>query len=124
MTNVVKEDSGTSGFRGAALALAILAAVAVAFLFLDENPTTPGPRIEAEPAEPEVLPFFSSAEAARPFPELKDPARYSIPVVSEAYRIAREIPEVLAQQPCYCYCGESFRHRSLLDCFATDHGAT
>ena len=124
MMNVVKDDSGTSGFRGAGLALAILAAVAVAFLFLDEEATTPGPQTAAEPAHPEVLPFFPSAEAARPFPELQDPARYSIPVVSQAYRIAREIPGVLAQQPCYCYCGESFRHRSLLDCFATDHGAT
>lgn len=122
MMNAVKDDSKTSGFRGAGLALAILAAVFVAFLFLDEEATAPGPRTAAEPAVPEVLPFFPSAEAARPFPEVEDPARYSIPVVAQAYRIAREIPDVLAQLPCYC--GESFGHRSLLDCFATDHGAT
>jgi Protein of unknown function with PCYCGC motif len=124
MMNVVKEDSGTSGFRGAGLALAVLAAVAVAFLFLDEEATTPGRQTAPAPTHSEVPRFHPSAEAARPYPKLQDPARYSIPVVSQAYRIASEIPEVLAQQPCYCYCGESFGHRSLLDCFATDHGAT
>jgi hypothetical protein len=31
---------------------------------------------------------------------------------------------VLAQQPCYCNCGDSFGHGSLLDCFASDHSAT
>jgi len=29
---------------------------------------------------------------------------------------------VLAQQPCYCWC-DKFGHASLLDCFATEHGA-
>jgi hypothetical protein len=121
---VAQENSEPSHYRGAGLALAILAAVVVAFLFLEEEATAPEPPPAAEPMAPQALPFHSSPEAARPFPELQDPARYSIPVVSQAYRIAHVIPEVLAQQPCYCYCGESFGHRSLLDCFATDHGAT
>jgi len=39
-----------------------------------------------------------------------------------AYQIAREIPEVLAQMPCFCEC-EAFGHENLLDCFIDGHGA-
>lgn len=39
-----------------------------------------------------------------------------------AYQIAIEIPEVLAQIPCFCEC-ESFGHENLLDCFIDQHGA-
>ena len=39
-----------------------------------------------------------------------------------AYQIAHEIPEVLAQMPCFCEC-ESFGHENLLDCFIDQHGA-
>jgi hypothetical protein len=124
MPNVVKESrEPASGFRGASWGLAILAAVAVAFLFLEDEAKPPKPPA-TEPAASHVPPFHRSAEAARPFPILQDPERYQIPVVSQAYRIAHEIPEVLAQQPCYCNCGDSFGHGSLLDCFASDHSAT
>jgi hypothetical protein len=40
----------------------------------------------------------------------------------QAYQIAREIPEVLAQMPCFCEC-EAFGHENLLDCFIDQHGA-
>jgi hypothetical protein len=39
-----------------------------------------------------------------------------------AYLVAKEIPEVLAQMPCFCEC-EAFGHESLLDCFIDRHGA-
>jgi len=39
-----------------------------------------------------------------------------------AYHIAREIPQVLAQVPCFCEC-EVFGHENLLDCFIDEHGA-
>jgi hypothetical protein len=39
-----------------------------------------------------------------------------------AYQIAREIPQALAQVPCFCEC-EVFGHESLLDCFIDEHGA-
>ncbi len=41
----------------------------------------------------------------------------------EAYIAAREIPETLAQLPCYCHCDESFGHKSLHTCFVDDHAA-
>lgn len=70
-----------------------------------------------------IPPYYPSAEAARPFPALV-PAAYfhSVPLVERAYRAAAEIPGIVAQQPCYCYC-DKFGHRSLLDCYASDHGA-
>ena len=40
----------------------------------------------------------------------------------QAYQIAREIPEILAQIPCFCEC-EAYGHENLLDCFIDDHGA-
>lgn len=41
----------------------------------------------------------------------------------EAYRAVREIPQTIAQLPCYCYCDEGFGHKSLYSCFEDDHGA-
>jgi hypothetical protein len=41
----------------------------------------------------------------------------------EAYEVAREIPETLAQLPCYCYCDEGFGHKSLHTCYESDHSA-
>jgi hypothetical protein len=40
----------------------------------------------------------------------------------KAYQIAKEIPEVLAQMPCFCEC-EALGHENLLDCFIDDHAA-
>ena len=39
-----------------------------------------------------------------------------------AYQIAREIPAILAQIPCFCEC-DVFGHENLLDCFIDLHGA-
>jgi hypothetical protein len=39
----------------------------------------------------------------------------------EAYQVARKIPAVLAQMPCFCEC-EVFGHENLLDCFIDQHG--
>lgn len=50
-----------------------------------------------------------------------DPALYSGPA-HEAYRVAREHPEVLAQLHCYCGCDRLHGHNNLLDCFRDTHG--
>ena len=39
----------------------------------------------------------------------------------KGYQIAKEIPEILAQLPCFCGC-EAVGHENLLDCFVDDHG--
>jgi hypothetical protein len=39
------------------------------------------------------------------------------------YLAAREIPQTLAQLPCYCHCDKGFGHKSLHTCFVDDHAA-
>lgn len=81
----------------------------------------------AMPPKPEsgaaaVPVHYDRAEDAMPFPATLEPAQFKHPQVQEAYRAAKQIPEVLAQQPCYCYCKRR-GHRSLLDCFSDKHGS-
>ncbi|MBI5345162.1 MAG: hypothetical protein HZB83_07495 [Deltaproteobacteria bacterium] len=40
---------------------------------------------------------------------------------ADAYRIAREIPEVLDSLHCYCECKKNFGHKSLLTCYVDEH---
>lgn len=67
-------------------------------------------------------PFYDDPEEAKPFPATLEPSRFGVSIVSRAYGIARQIPEVLVQQPCHCNCGV-LGHRSLLDCYASFHAA-
>ncbi len=70
-----------------------------------------------------VPPYFPSLEAARPFPALLPAADFSgNPAAQRGYAVAARIPGVLAQQPCYCHC-DRMGHRSLLDCYASEHAA-
>jgi uncharacterized protein with PCYCGC motif len=39
-----------------------------------------------------------------------------------AYEVAKEIPQVLAQLPCYCHCDRGHGHKSLHSCFESEHG--
>ncbi len=41
----------------------------------------------------------------------------------DAYKIAREIPETLAQLPCYCHCDMHMGHKSLHSCFEDMHAS-
>ena len=36
---------------------------------------------------------------------------------------AAKIKPVLYQQPCYCYCDRNAGHKSLLDCYVSEHGS-
>jgi len=40
-----------------------------------------------------------------------------------AYIAVKEMPETIAQLPCYCHCDEGFGHKSLQTCFTDDHAA-
>lgn len=39
-----------------------------------------------------------------------------------AYQVAKDIPQVLAQLPCYCHCDRGQGHKSLHSCFESEHG--
>ena len=70
---------------------------------------------------PRVPAFFANLDEARPLPKVLDPRQFTSPAVVKAYQNATEIPEIFAQQPCYCYCDDGEKHKSLLDCYATTH---
>ena len=67
----------------------------------------------AQTAQREVLP--------KPNITTLDPALFS-GKTRVAYEAAREVPEVLAQLPCYCGCMSGFNHKHNLDCFHDEHG--
>ena len=48
---------------------------------------------------------------------------YSEPAQIHAYELAAKIPNVIYQQPCYCYCDRNHGHKSLRTCFESTHGA-
>jgi len=75
------------------------------------------------PALDPVPVYFRRVADALPFPPTLDPIQFQIGNIHEAYSVAREIPEVLVQQPCYCYCQRQ-GHRSLLDCFRDLHATS
>jgi len=79
-------------------------------------------RPNAQAAAPRVPHYFATAEMAKPLSPTLEPSGFSNRDVVAAYQAAKEIPEVMAQQPCYCYCDRR-GHRSLLDCFASKHGS-
>lgn len=43
---------------------------------------------------------------------------------ARAYQVAQEIPDVLDQLYCYCYCDREHGHKTLLTCFTETHAAT
>ena len=40
-----------------------------------------------------------------------------------AYQAVREMPQTIAQLPCYCYCDTNFGHKSLHSCFVDEHAS-
>ncbi len=40
---------------------------------------------------------------------------------ARAYRIAKEVPELVEQMSCYCGCNKSHRHQNNLDCYVDRH---
>jgi len=94
---------------GAALAFAVTA-VAISF-------SRPSP---VSGKAPVIVPTGRSDASA-----VLDPASFTGKQQQDAYAAAREIPAVLNQLYCWCHCREStiFHHRSLLECFESDHAS-
>ena len=69
-----------------------------------------------------IPPYLSAAEAKKKLPPTLAPEGFRDPQVRRAYRIARAIPSVIAQQPCYCWCSRS-GHHSLLSCYEDEHAS-
>lgn len=81
-------------------------------------------RLSSTPSDSSQVPiYFKRVQDAVPFPKTLDPSQFQVQSIREAYSAAKEIPDVLVQQPCYCDC-QRMGHRSLLDCFRDLHATT
>ena len=53
-----------------------------------------------------------------------DPSYFSKdPKAQAAYQVAKDMPEVLAELPCFCGCMTALGHESNLFCFRDEHGS-
>jgi uncharacterized protein with PCYCGC motif len=77
-------------------------------------------RVEAN-SRPRVPTYYEIAPSSLP-PTLAAESFTGKP--RDAYRVAKEIPETLAQLPCYCHCDMSIGHKSLHSCFVDQHAAS
>jgi hypothetical protein len=75
--------------------------------------TQPAPRVPAH---------HKDAASARPMKPTLDPELFA-GKIRQAYQVAKEIPDTLAQLPCYCYCDQGVGHKSLHSCYEDDHSA-
>ena len=56
----------------------------------------------------------------RPRPSTLSPALFE-GKAAQAYRIAKDVPELVEQMPCYCGCFKSHNHLNNLDCYVDRH---
>lgn len=113
--------------------LILIAAGLIAVKYLRPSPTS-------EPAAPSPDASISQPEAPRPAGNASDlvPAHYENPPgtlpptlapekfagkTRQAYQAAKDIPQTLAQLPCYCHCDRGMGHKSLHSCFEDEHAA-
>ena len=111
-----------------ALAILILTAVAISYGIHRWRSSASEPAVPAETAATPSLAGRPGAlerdeNVATPLPQTLSPENFANnSVAAHAYQVAQQIPRVLVEQPCFCDCGQ-FGHRSLLDCYKTNHAA-
>ena len=96
------------------IALIAIAAISSSAQFTPANEI---PAYNAAPpkAGEKLPPIMSGAQLTGP--------SFTMPVQVAAYNAAAEVPRVLHQLPCYCYCDRNHGHNSLHSCFESTHGA-
>jgi Protein of unknown function with PCYCGC motif len=104
---------------------AILLAVAAGLALLPQQAVsrTPSRTGTSQSATDEPVPAFHAQGPQGELPRTMNPELFTDPVVQNAYTVASRIKRTLYREPCYCHCDRSQGHGSLLDCFASKHGA-
>ena len=77
-------------------------------------------RPQAQRAGAFMPPYYADVRGVS-VPQTLPPEQFKVAKTRASYRVAGEIPQVLMQLPCYCWC-DRIDHKSLLDCFVDDHG--
>jgi len=131
-------NAGGSAVRFAAIGVLVLGGAFFVYASFTEGPETApasasivadhGHDHAASPKDPgqtQKFRYFEDLAEAYPLPVTLPPSGFINKGIANTYRIAKEIPEVLAQQPCLCGCDNSSDdHSSLLDCYIDDHAST
>ncbi|HXM47163.1 MAG TPA: CYCXC family (seleno)protein [Pyrinomonadaceae bacterium] len=99
-------------------------------LTLSRNPAKP---VQTASGQQNSLATSSPQEQRENIPKYYETAPTNLPSTlppekfpgktREAYQAAKEIPQTLAQLPCYCHCDRGMGHKSLHSCFEDDHAA-
>lgn len=107
--------------------IAVVVTLGVAWLVRskedDQSALLQKPLIKQQRSEaPRVPAYMTDAKVIEGLGPTLPPERF-FGKAREAYQVAREIPETLAQLPCYCYCDESAGHKSLHTCYESEHSS-
>ena len=107
------------------LSAAALFGFALGLVLIPQQAASKGPQGTNPPQSTadESVPAYHAQAPQGPLPATVNPELFPDPVVQNAYTVAAKIKKTLYQQPCYCHCDRSQGHTSLLDCFASKHGA-
>ena len=65
----------------------------------------------------------SATSIAAKSAEVLSPTIFDDERTRAAYQVAKDIPDVLEQLPCFCGCMTSFGHKNNLFCFKDQHGS-
>lgn len=85
------------------------------------TPAAP-PSAAVEPARARVPAHFESAPPRESLSPTLNASMFT-GKARQAYQVAAQIPQTLAQLPCYCHCDRGMGHKSLHSCFEDDHAA-
>ncbi|HSE21990.1 MAG TPA: CYCXC family (seleno)protein [Pyrinomonadaceae bacterium] len=78
---------------------------------------------EEKPVDQNLIPaHFEEAPARGSLGPTLPPEQF-FGKAKEAYSAVREIPQTIAQLPCYCHCDREFGHKSLYSCFEDEHAS-
>jgi hypothetical protein len=80
------------------------------------------PAVPQPTATPRVPAYSAVAPDLKSLGPLLPPEQF-FGTARDGYAKAREIPQTLAQLPCYCHCDQHMGHKSLHTCFETEHAA-
>ena len=128
------DNSGNAG-RWVAIMLLVLGSGVFLYALTTDGPPAPANDhaghtasaaiAQRDPGQTGQYRYFENPDAAHPLPVTLPPSQFQNAGIANTYAVAKEIPEVLAQQPCLCGCDNtSDDHRSLLDCYIDDHAST
>ena len=115
--------------KGLIITILSVAAIAGAIVLMNRATTEPSRQVvnsQPTPQQPRtnerVPAHFEDVKSIGQLAPTLSPDRFIGPA-HDAYKIAQEIPQTLAQLPCYCHCDMNMGHKSIHSCFEDTHAS-